>query len=166
VNAAEAILRPGDDASAAIRVRGDARRAEMTRGELRRGVRQAAAALARLGVQDEQRVLVALPDGQSVLPSQLLREFPSGGHAGEAAPENDDALAHLEPRMPPIQTGSVSAFARGLEAVEDQLQSVRKLVAVVVAGLHDMFTEELHEVWVLVDRKRFEHALCDVSSLL
>ena len=71
MNVAEAILRPGDDASAAIRVRGDARRAEMTRGELRHAVRQAAAALARLGVQEEQRVLVALPDGPEAVVAVL-----------------------------------------------------------------------------------------------
>jgi hypothetical protein len=41
VNAAEEILRPGDDASAAIRVHGDVRRLAMGRGELRRHVRQA-----------------------------------------------------------------------------------------------------------------------------
>ena len=62
MNVAEEILRPGDDASAAIRVHGDARRGAIGRGELRRSVRQAAAAFARLGVQEEQRVLVALPD--------------------------------------------------------------------------------------------------------
>ena len=62
MNVAEEILRPGDDASAAIRVHGDARRVAIGRGELRRSVRQAAAAFARLGVQEEQRVLVALPD--------------------------------------------------------------------------------------------------------
>ena len=62
MNVAEEILRPGDDASPAIRVHGDARRLTVGRGELRRSVRQAAAAFARLGVQEEQRVLVALPD--------------------------------------------------------------------------------------------------------
>lgn len=62
MNVAEEILRAGDDASAAIRVHGDARRLAVTRGELRRSVRQAAAAFARIGVQEEQRVLVALPD--------------------------------------------------------------------------------------------------------
>jgi benzoate-CoA ligase family protein len=62
VNAAQEILRPGDDAAAAIRVHGDARRLVVSRGELRRSVRQAAAAFARLGVQEVQRVLVALPD--------------------------------------------------------------------------------------------------------
>jgi benzoate-CoA ligase family protein len=63
VNAAEELLRAGDDGDAAIRVHGEARRLAMTRGELRRHVRRAAAAFARLGVQEEQRVLVALPDG-------------------------------------------------------------------------------------------------------
>jgi len=63
VNAAEELLRAGDDGDAAIRVHGEARRLTMTRGELRRGVRQAAAAFANLGVYEEQRVLVALPDG-------------------------------------------------------------------------------------------------------
>jgi benzoate-CoA ligase family protein len=71
VNAAEEILRPGDDAAPAIRVHGDARRAALTRGDLRRAVRQAAAALARLGVQEEQRVLVALPDGPEAVAAVL-----------------------------------------------------------------------------------------------
>src|SRR6185295_6147258 len=73
VNAAEELLRPGDDASPAIRVHGDARRCAVGRGELRRAVRQAAAAFARLGVQEEQRVLVALWNGSvPVLVSSFL----------------------------------------------------------------------------------------------
>ena len=71
MNAAEEILRPGDDASAAIRVHGDARRLAMGRGELRRHVRQAASAFSRLGVQEEQRVLVALPDGPEAVVAVL-----------------------------------------------------------------------------------------------
>ena len=62
MNAAEELLRAGDDAAPAIRVHGDARRLAVSRGELRRSVRQAAAAFARLGVQEEQRVLIGLPD--------------------------------------------------------------------------------------------------------
>jgi benzoate-CoA ligase len=62
LNAAAEILRAGDDASIAIRVRGEARRLDVTRAELRRRVRQAAAALTAAGVDEEQRVLVALPD--------------------------------------------------------------------------------------------------------
>jgi benzoate-CoA ligase family protein len=61
-NAAQEILRAGDDASVALRVHADDRRLAMTRGQLRRLVRQTAAALARRGVAEEQRVIVALPD--------------------------------------------------------------------------------------------------------
>src|SRR5262249_59415312 len=61
-NAAQEILRAGDDASVALRVHADERRLAVTRGELRRLVRQTAAALARRGVARGQRVLVALPD--------------------------------------------------------------------------------------------------------
>jgi len=78
VNAAEELLRAGDDGDAAIRVHGEARRLTMTRGELRRGVRQAAAAFANLGVYEEQRVLVALPDGPR-------RCAPSSARCGTAA---------------------------------------------------------------------------------
>jgi len=62
LNAAEAILRAGDDTSVALRLRADGERLAITRGELRRQVRRTAAALARLGVEEEQRVLVVLPD--------------------------------------------------------------------------------------------------------
>ena len=61
-NAAQEILRAGDDASVALRVHADDRRLALTRGALRRLVRQTAAALARRGVAEEQRVVVALPD--------------------------------------------------------------------------------------------------------
>ena len=61
-NAAQEILRAGDDASVALRVHADDHRASITRGELRRLVRQTAAALARRGVAEEQRVIVALPE--------------------------------------------------------------------------------------------------------
>ncbi len=62
VNAAAEILRAGDDASVAIRVRSAARRVDVTRGELRRRVVQAATAFAALGVEEEQRVVIVLPD--------------------------------------------------------------------------------------------------------
>ena len=62
MNAAAEILRAGDDASVAIRVRSEARRLDLTRGELRRRVVQAAGAFAALGVEEEQRVLIVLPD--------------------------------------------------------------------------------------------------------
>ncbi len=62
MNAAAEILRAGDDALIAIRVRSAARRLDMTRGELRGRVRAAATAFAALGVEEEQRVLIALPD--------------------------------------------------------------------------------------------------------
>jgi len=61
-NAAQEILRAGDDASVALRVHADDRRLAVRRGELRRLVRQTAAALARRGIARGQRVLVALPD--------------------------------------------------------------------------------------------------------
>ncbi len=61
-NAAQEILRAGDDASVALRMHGDAFRLSVTRGALRRLVWQTAAALARRGVSEEQRVVVALPD--------------------------------------------------------------------------------------------------------
>ena len=62
MNAAAEILRAGDDASVAIRLHAGARRLDVTRGELRRRVRQTASALAALGVEEEQRILVILPD--------------------------------------------------------------------------------------------------------
>jgi benzoate-CoA ligase len=62
MNAAAEILRAGDDAAVAVRLRSEARRLDVTRGELRRRVRQTASALAALGVEEEQRVLVILPD--------------------------------------------------------------------------------------------------------
>ncbi|HUE31207.1 MAG TPA: benzoate-CoA ligase family protein, partial [Verrucomicrobiae bacterium] len=51
------------DAAIALRLRSATERLDVSRGELRRRVRQLAAALGRLGIQEEQRVLVALPDG-------------------------------------------------------------------------------------------------------
>ncbi len=70
-NAAQEILRAGDDASVALRVHADERRLAMTRGELRRLVRRTAAALARRGVAEEQRVMVALPDGAEYVEAVL-----------------------------------------------------------------------------------------------
>jgi benzoate-CoA ligase family protein len=62
LNVAYEIVRAGDDASIAIRFHSDTHRFSLTRGQLRRSVRQTAAALARLGVGDEERVLLILPD--------------------------------------------------------------------------------------------------------
>src|SRR5438046_5758319 len=63
VNVAAEILRRGDDAAVALRLRSETERLDVSRGELRQRVRQLAAALGRLGIQEEQRVLVVLPDG-------------------------------------------------------------------------------------------------------
>jgi len=63
VNVAAEILRRGDDAAVALRLRSETERLDVNRGELRQRVRQLAAALGRLGIQEEQRVLVVLPDG-------------------------------------------------------------------------------------------------------
>jgi len=46
-----------------------------------------------------------------------------------------------------------------VEAVEDDIEPVFELIAVVVAGHHDVLREELDQVRVLVDRKRLEHGL-------
>ncbi len=62
VNVAAEILRRGDDAGIALRLRSDSERLDVSRGELRRRVCQVAAALRQLGVQEEQRVLIVLPD--------------------------------------------------------------------------------------------------------
>ncbi len=62
VNVAAEILRRGDDAAVALRLRSETDRLDVSRGELRQRVRQLAAALGRLGIQEEQRVLVVLPD--------------------------------------------------------------------------------------------------------
>jgi len=62
VNVAAEILRPGDDAAVALRLRSETERLDVSRGELRQRVRQLAAALGRLGIREEQRVLVVLPD--------------------------------------------------------------------------------------------------------
>ncbi len=62
VNVAAEILRRGDDAAVALRLRSETDRLDVSRGELRQRVRQLAAALGRLGIQHEQRVLVVLPD--------------------------------------------------------------------------------------------------------
>lgn len=116
MNAAAEILRPGDDASPAIRVHGDARRLAVRRGELRRGVRQAAAAFARLGVQEEQRVLVALPDGPeavyAVLGAMWNGSVPvlvSSFLAGDAyAPFLDESRARAV-----VTTTAIAASLRG-----------------------------------------------------
>ena len=62
-NVAAEILRRGDAARVALRFRSDAEQVDVTYGELRERVARTAAALGRLGVQEEQRVLVILPDG-------------------------------------------------------------------------------------------------------
>jgi benzoate-CoA ligase family protein len=67
VNAAADILRAGDDGSVAIRLRADTRRLDVTRGALRHRVRQTASALAALGVEAGQRVLVILPDSPDLV---------------------------------------------------------------------------------------------------
>src|SRR5436309_9897588 len=61
-NVAAEILRRGDDHAVALRLRSEPERLDVSRGELRRRVCQVAAALGRLGVEEEQRVLVVLPD--------------------------------------------------------------------------------------------------------
>src|SRR5204863_8115748 len=63
VNVAAEILRRGDDAAVALSLRSETERLDVSRGELRQRVRQLAAALGRLGIREEQRVLVVLPDG-------------------------------------------------------------------------------------------------------
>ena len=62
LNVAAEILRHGDDASVALRLRSETERSDVSRGELRRRVCQVATALRQSGVQEEQRVLVVLPD--------------------------------------------------------------------------------------------------------
>src|SRR5437899_8844084 len=62
LNVAAEILGRGDDASVALRFRSDGERIDVGYAELRRRVRQMAAAFERLGIQEEQRVLVILPD--------------------------------------------------------------------------------------------------------
>ncbi len=71
MNAAAEIVRAGDDATVAIRVRGDARRLDVTRGELRRRVRQAARAFVALDVAPASRVVLALPDGPELVTAFL-----------------------------------------------------------------------------------------------
>ena len=48
------------------------------------------------------RVVMRRADGKPMFPSQLLRQYLGGRHAGEAAAEDHDAFAHLRLRMPPI----------------------------------------------------------------
>ena len=62
VNVAAEILRRGDDAAVALRLRSETEHLDVSRGELRQRVHQLAAALGRLGIQEEQRVLVVLTD--------------------------------------------------------------------------------------------------------
>ena len=62
VNVAAEILRRGDDAAVALRLRSEMEHLDVSRGELRQRVHQLAAALGRLGIQEEQRVLVVLTD--------------------------------------------------------------------------------------------------------
>ncbi len=62
LNVAAEILRQGDDGTVALRLRSDTERLDVSRGELRRRVCQVAAALRQSGVDEEQRVLVILPD--------------------------------------------------------------------------------------------------------
>jgi hypothetical protein len=53
-----------------------------------------------------------------------------------------------------------------VEAVEDDIEPVLELIAVVVAGLHDVLREELDQVRVLVDGERLEHGLGQLPDLL
>src|SRR5437867_4004515 len=62
LNIAAEILCRGDDAGVALRFRSDGERIDVGYAELRQRVRQMAAAFERLGIQEEQRVLVVLPD--------------------------------------------------------------------------------------------------------
>src|SRR5438128_4348350 len=62
LNIAAEILRRGDDAGVALRFRSDEERIDVGYAELRRRVRQMAAVCEQLGIQEEQRVLVILPD--------------------------------------------------------------------------------------------------------
>ncbi|MGH7820651.1 MAG: benzoate-CoA ligase family protein [Candidatus Binatia bacterium] len=71
LNVAAEIVRAGDDATPALRYRSDSERLEVSYGELRRRVGQVASALARLGVEEEQRVLVLLPDSPEYVYSFL-----------------------------------------------------------------------------------------------
>ena len=57
-----------------------------------------------------------------------------------------------------------SAGSRPLQAVEDQVEPVFELVAVLVSGLHGVFGDELDEIRVRVDGKRLEHRLRDVHD--
>ncbi|HSV07148.1 MAG TPA: benzoate-CoA ligase family protein [Candidatus Binatus sp.] len=62
LNVAAEILRHGSDAAVALRFRSETERFDVDYRELRRRVRQIAAVLRQTGVQEEQRVLVVLPD--------------------------------------------------------------------------------------------------------
>ena len=62
LNIAAEILCRGDHAGVALRFRSDGERIDVGYAELRQRVRQMAAAFERLGIQEEQRVLVILPD--------------------------------------------------------------------------------------------------------
>src|SRR5206468_6397709 len=62
VNVAAEILRRGDDAAVALRLRSETEHLDVSRGELGQRVYQLAAALGRLGIQEGQRVLVVLTD--------------------------------------------------------------------------------------------------------
>src|SRR5262249_25058081 len=108
-NAAQQILRAGDDASVALRVHADDRRLAVTRGELRRLVRQTAAALARRGVVRGQRVLVALPDcpeyvaavlgamGNGSVPVRVSTFLPAGGPGAFLEESGARAVVATEP---------------------------------------------------------------------
>src|SRR5881409_3178020 len=61
---------------------------------------------------------------------------------------------------------AVSASGAGpLKPVEDQVEAILELVPVVVAGLHDVLSEELDEVGVLIDGERLEHGLSHLPDL-
>ena len=62
LNVAAEILGRGADAGSALRFRSETERIDVSRAELRQRVRQMAAAFERLDIQEEQRVLIVLPD--------------------------------------------------------------------------------------------------------
>jgi acyl-CoA synthetase (AMP-forming)/AMP-acid ligase II len=72
-NLADALLHAGraTPEKTAIRVRGESDRRDVRHDELERDVRGVASALRRAGVVEEQRILLALPDGPELVAAFL-----------------------------------------------------------------------------------------------
>ena len=98
----------------------------------------------------------------------LRRKVVKGGTEGDGdgPRRTDTSLAAGQGAHGPGQVQRSGRVAGASEAVEDQVEPERELVAIVVAGLEDVLDGELGEVGVLVGGDLRHHHLRHLDRLL